>query len=170
MTSCQLHALRAARDAGIKVPQEALDKGVGFVLSCQDDDSGGFRYQPFAGPPGFARTAAGVSAVQRAGLPNVDPLAKSLDYLRAKKPGAARIEAEIQIHYYYGYYYATQALARAGGKDWKDWYGAMRDELLDSRIREEGYWFNGQICPHYCTAMALLILQSPDSRLPSAKR
>ncbi len=169
-TACQLHALRAARDAGVEVPKEALDKGVAYVLSCQDPGGGGgFRYQPFTGPPGFPRTAAGVSAIQCAGLPKEDELAKSVGYLRAKKPGAARIEPEIQIHYYYGYYYATQALARAGGKDWKDWYGAMRDELLRAR-KQDGSWDNLQICPHYCTAMALLILQSPDSRLPSVKR
>src|SRR5207237_6421335 len=63
VTICQIMALRAARNAGIAVPKSCADKCTEYVKKCQDPFSGGFRYQAFAGPPGFARTAAGVVAL-----------------------------------------------------------------------------------------------------------
>ena len=57
----------------------------------------------------------------------------------------------------------------AGGNYWQQWYPAIRDELLRSR-QQDGSWFNGQICPHYCTAMALIILQIPNNYLPILQR
>ena len=33
-------------------------------------------------------------------------------------------------HYFYGHYYAAQAMFLAGGKYWAQWYPAIRDELI----------------------------------------
>jgi hypothetical protein len=170
-TAVQVHALRAARDAGIEVPAAALEKARRYVLSCQDlKGDGGFRYMPQGGPTGFARTAAAVSSLNRAGMVKGDELEKGLNYLRLKRPTGKPAIVE-QMHYYYGHYYATQALRRAGGKEWPDWYAAVRDELLRPQgdRQADGSWNDGRICPHYCTAMALLILQSPGPR-PGLKR
>jgi hypothetical protein len=67
--------------------------------------------------------------------------------------------------YYYGLYYAAQAMWTAGGKYWKEWYPAIRDELLTNRRPHEGVW-DDRICPHYGTAMACIILQIPNNYLP----
>jgi hypothetical protein len=165
LTACQLHALCAARDAGIEVPREALDRGRHYILSCQDlRGDGGFRYMRQGGPTGFARTAAAVSALNRAGMGNRDELEKGLKYLRSKKPNG-KPDVAMQIHYYYGYYYAAQAFRQAAARDWPDWYAAIRDKLLRPQgdRRDDGSWNDKRICPHYCTAMAVLILQSPGS-------
>ena len=77
---------------------------------------------------------------------------------------------EVQIHYFYGHYYAAKAMWYAGDQEWQKWYPGIRDELMRSRNAADGSWFNGQIGPHYCTAMALIILQMPHSYLPSLKR
>jgi hypothetical protein len=68
------------------------------------------------------------------------------------------------MHYYYGHYYAVQAMWTAGGEFWKEWYPLVRDELL-SRQRVDGSW-EDQICYHYATAMACIILQIPNNYLP----
>ncbi|MDW8261804.1 MAG: terpene cyclase/mutase family protein, partial [Phycisphaerales bacterium] len=49
VTICQVMALRAARDAGIKVEKEVIDKAVDYVRRCQNAD-GGFSYM--LGPSG----------------------------------------------------------------------------------------------------------------------
>ncbi len=178
VTICQIMALRAARNAGVTVPKAVADKCIDYVKSCQDlrgsNPTGGFRYQPGGGPPGFARTAAGLVALYSAGMYKGPEIDQGLSYLMRFKPGGGAGgffgNAEVQIHYYYGHYYAAQAMWIAGGTYWQQWYPAIRDELLGSRNRNDGSWFNGQICPHYCTAMALIILQIPNNYLPILQR
>ena len=71
VTICQIMALRAARNAGVTVPKEKVDKCVKYVMNCQDRRDGYFRYQTGggggAGSEAFARTAAGVVALYSAG-------------------------------------------------------------------------------------------------------
>src|SRR5439155_13350061 len=82
VTICQIMALRAARNAGFAVPKSVADKCIQYVKDCQDlHQSGGFRYQKFGGPPGFARTAAGVVALNSAGVYEGESVQKGLDYL-----------------------------------------------------------------------------------------
>jgi hypothetical protein len=183
VTICQIMALRAARNAGITVPKSVVDNCLKYVRECQDLGTGGFRYQRFVGPPGFARTAAGVVALNSAGkyLENKDAdgeaVQKGLDYLKQFQPGNNRgrfDNTETRIHYFYGHYYAAQAMWLAGGNHWKTWYPAIRNDLVSkagSNFRQEdGSWSDRQFCPHYCTAMALIILQIPNNYLPIMQR
>jgi prenyltransferase beta subunit len=178
VTICQIMALRAARNAGIAVPRSTADRCIAYVRSCQDRNSGGFRYQAgFGGGPGFARTAAGVVALNSAGIyretPNDGQLVQAgLDYLMRSMPGrggGGMFNAEMQFHYFYGHYYAVQAMWLAGGDYWRRWYPAIRDELLRDR-RPDGFWQQGTMCIHYNTAMALIILQVPNNYLPILQR
>ena len=178
VTICQIMALRAARNAGITVPKKVADDCIKYVKRCQDlNASGGFRYQPHGGPAGFARSAAGLVALYSAGVYEGPEVEKGLNYLmREFLPGRQRGgflgNAEVQIHYFYGHYYAAQAMWIAGGNYWQQWYPAIRDELLNTgwRNRADGSWDNRQICPHYSTAMALIILQIPNNYLPILQR
>ncbi|NDE64156.1 MAG: prenyltransferase, partial [Chlamydiae bacterium] len=45
-----------------------------------------------------------------------------------------------------------------------DWFPYIRDELI-TRQRPDGSWFD-QVCGHYATAMACLVLQTPNNYLP----
>src|SRR5258706_13043012 len=63
VTITEIMALRAARDAGIKVEKEVVDKAIGYVKKCQCGD-GGFSYVAGQGSgSGFARSAAGVATL-----------------------------------------------------------------------------------------------------------
>ncbi len=57
----------------------------------------------------------------------------------------------------------------AGGDYWKEWYPAVRDELLREQ-REDGSWRDGEVCDEYGTAMACLVLQTPMNYLPIFQR
>ena len=69
VTICQIMALRAARDAGLKVEKTVIDKAVQYVRNCQNED-GGFSYianRGGGGGSGFARSAAGFIATRTSG-------------------------------------------------------------------------------------------------------
>ena len=165
VTICQIMALRAARNAGIFVPRNTVDKCIEYVRRSQNVD-GGFRYMLRAsGPSGFPRSAAGVVALYSAGVYEGEDLERGLAYLMAYLPGRP---TRRESHYFYGQYYAVQAMYQAGGEYWEKWYPAIRDELI-ARARNDGSWADS-ICPEYGTAMACIILQVPNNYLPIFQR
>src|SRR5262249_46612558 len=137
--------------------------------------SGGFRYQPGGGPTGFARTAAGVVALYSAGLYEGQEVKKGLDYLMGSKPGGGgnnqggALFGEYETHYYYRHYYAPQAICIAGAREWGEWSPAGGESFLPRRNRD-GYWDDRRFDRHYCTAMALIVLQIPNNYLPILQR
>jgi hypothetical protein len=165
VTICQVMALRAARNAGLFVPNEVIDRCIDYVKRCQNPD-GGFSYQLPNDESKFPRTAAGIVALNSAGIYEGDEIHKALDYLMKQLPGNKNVPVE--NHFFYGHYYAVQAMWHAGGEYWRRWYPAIRDVLL-ARQRSDGAWFD-QICPEYGTAMACLILQMPNNFLPIFQR
>lgn len=163
VTICQVMALRAARDAGIKVEKEVVDKAIEYCRRCQNPD-GGFNYMAGQGPggSGFPRSAAGVAALYYAGVFEGKEIENGLAYLAKFTPGKGAGGAE--GHYFYGHYYAVQANFLAGGDYWAKWYPAIRDELCQ-RQGENGAW-SGDFSEDYATSMALIILQMPNRYLP----
>ena len=88
---------------------------------------------------------------------------KGLEYLTGFMPQVNEFNRE--SHYFYGHYYAVQAMWHAGGEHWSRWYPAIRDELLHRQSASAGFWPDS-ICNEYGTAMALIILQMPNNYLP----
>jgi hypothetical protein len=165
VTICQINALRAARNAGLYVPKETVAACINYVKQSQNPD-GGFRYMLQGGASAFPRSAAGVVALQSAGEYDSKEIREGIAYLR-------QYTREIKhgsrySHYFYGHYYAAQAMWIRGGDDWLEWYPAIRDELLH-RQSLSGYWTDS-ICNEYGTAMALIILQIPNNFLPIFQR
>lgn len=165
VTICQVMALRAARDAGIKVEKEVIDKSIKYVRRCQNPD-GGFSYMASQGGGGgsaYPRSAAGVAALYYAGVFEGDDIERGLRYLKQFTPSKGGPQPN-QGHYFYGYYYGTQAMFLAGGDYWAEFYPAIRDQLIKSQL-SDGQW-NGDFSEDYATAMALIILQMPNRYLP----
>ncbi len=162
VTICQIMALRSARDAGIKTDAGVMDQALAYVKRCQNSDGGiqlpgdGRRERvcPDGRGDGVAllrRDVSGQRGDARAGLSiAVCPRQNEMDE---------------QGHFFYGQYYAVQAMFLAGGKYWQDWYPAIRDLLIAQQNQASGDW-EGEVDPDYCTAMALIILQMPNRYLP----
>jgi hypothetical protein len=55
-----------------------------------------------------------------------------------------------------------------GGEDWLQWYPVIRDELIQ-RQQAQGSW-SDSFGSEYGTAMALIILQTPNNYLPIFQR
>jgi len=127
VTICQINALRAARNAGLFVPKETVAACIRYVKLSQNAD-GGFRYMLQGGASAFPRSAAGLVALQSAGEYDTKEITSGIAYLKQYMP-------EIKLgnrysHYFYGHYYAAQAMWIQGGDDWNLWYPAIRDELV----------------------------------------
>ena len=80
VTVCQIMALRAARNAGLFVPNETIDRSVDYVKRSQNAD-GGFMYMIQGGESAFPRSAAAVAALYSAGIYKGPEITKGLDYL-----------------------------------------------------------------------------------------
>ncbi|MHC5113107.1 MAG: prenyltransferase/squalene oxidase repeat-containing protein [Planctomycetota bacterium] len=162
VTICQIMALRSARNAGIKVPKQTIVRAVQYVRECQNAD-GGFRYMKQTGGSAWPRTAAGVASLFYAGIYEDDSIDKGLQYLlRNARPNRV---ATGQAHYYYGHYYAVQAMYLAGGEYWSEWWPAVREELT-SKQASNGGWLDHYAGGAYSTAMSLIVLQMPKRYLP----
>lgn len=162
VTICQVMALRSARNAGVEVKREVIDEAVEYVRQCQNSD-GGFKYQLETGSSAWPRSAAGVASLFYAGIYEDQAIDRGLGYLHmVAKPGDSRAS---RAHYFYGHYYAVQAMYLAGGEDWDSWWPAIRDELIQTQL-DDGSWEDRTVGSAYATAMGLIILQMPKRYLP----
>lgn len=167
VTVCQAMALRAARNAGIAVPKETIDRCVEYIEQSQNAD-GGFRYRLLeAAESKFPRSAAALVALFTSGVHEGPVIERGLDYLMEFVPGD--VQSRNQEYYFYGQYYAAQAVWHAGGDQWRIWYPQVRDELIELQLRE-GRWSDPWIGDEYATAMALIVLQIPNGYLPIFER
>jgi len=161
VTICQVMALRSARNAGLSVPKETIDRAIAYVRQCQNPGDGGFKYMLNSGGSAFPRSAAGVAALYYAGVYEDDALNKGIKYLEM---GAKNVAYRTGGHYFYGHYYATQAMFLAGGEHWEKWFPLIREQLVTRQL-EDGSWASGH-GESYGTSMSLLILQIPNRLLP----
>ncbi|MEC9094763.1 MAG: prenyltransferase/squalene oxidase repeat-containing protein [Planctomycetota bacterium] len=161
ITICQIMALRAARDAGVNVPDETRKKCIDYVKKSQAAD-GGFRYTLGGGHTSFPLTAAGVVSLYSAGIYEGEAVQKALKYINRHRPGSG--SSFSSSYFYYAHYYAVQAMWHAGGENWKKWYPAIRDHLLKQQ-QGDGSWSDSH-GSEFATAMACIILQIPYNYLP----
>jgi hypothetical protein len=164
VTVSTLQALRAARNVGVSVPHDTIHKATKYVADCWTPR--GFCYQSARAfgvndtRVSFALTACGAVSMFSAGF-----------YDTRETRGAVRVLPQWKhtliprkLHYYYGHYYAAQAMYLAGGEHWAAYYPAVKDEILRMQY-EDGHW-EDDVGKTYATAMALVILQIPCEQLP----
>ena len=165
VTTCQLMALYSARQAGVAVPREIIERGLDFLRRCQNAD-GGFRYRLIDPPESlFPRSAAAVATLHAAGLHDDEAVVRGREYLANHSAIRSNSSPHQAEYYYYGRFYATHAAWQAGGAAWDRWYPTVRDEF-EQRQSSPGNWDDPNIGHEYATAMALLVLQTPYAGLP----
>ncbi len=187
---CQVLALRAARNIGIRVPKSTIDRAAKYVVdsaikedrrqsfrtSLYTDEVGSFHYQRGrSSRSSFPLTAAGVTALHGVGIYSDDSIRRGLDYLRS---GLRTFNQHYgnggHYFFWYGHYYGVQAMYTAGNayqvNYWEPYFEEVRAELL--RIRNpDGSWPNRTgPGPAFGTAMAVLILEIPYRYLPIFQR
>jgi len=183
VTVTQVQALRAARNAGIDVPTEAIKRSVAYLDQCTNGQ-GGVIYSYGGGGGGEGRPALTAAAIS-CGFSSGDydsPLVKKWfkfckDHLGAAGGGRSG-------HDEYTQYYWSQANYILG----EEGYGKLfpesdvKDRLTWSSYRKstfdylqrtqgaDGSWSGGQVGPIYITAVHLAIMQLDNATLPIYQR
>ena len=80
----------------------------------------------------FPRSAAGVVALQSAGEYDSKEVRDGIAYLR--QFGRGMRPGRRNHHFFYGQYYAAQAMWLQGGSAWTEWYTSIRDDLIEPSI------------------------------------
>ena len=194
ITVCQLNALRAARNVGIRVPRSTIDRAVDYIADSYVDDDrdrfsfndyyrlgrGSFKYQATRHTrSSFALTAAGLAALHNAGIDGLTvqtragdiDLRHSIEFLRDSY-GNVTVDTRYFMHYFYwyGHYYATQALYVIGGDAWSWYYPRLRDEILEHQAPDGSLPCTRGPGEAFSTAVAAVILSLPYGYLPIFQR
>jgi len=177
VTICQVMALRAANNVGIggKATEDAIRKAIAYVRRCANPD-GSFNYMisgggwGTSGPEGVPRAAAGAMSLIGAGIHETsDPqLGPALRFLN--KQVVAHLKGQGD-YYWYGQYYASQALFHSPNVEEWDRYWKEAWPIIARKQGRDGLWTEGEgPGPAYATSMALIILQIPNQYLPIFQR
>ncbi len=166
VTVCQVQALRSARNVGIFVPKDTIDRAIEYVKKSWDPTTGGFYYQMPPSRVSFQLAAAGVTALYGAGYYEGPEIDAGLRFMLREWPPYFR--APQTFDFYYGHYYGIQAAFQRGGSYFAEWHRRITDELLQLQ-RSDGAWVD-LVGVNYATAMATLILQIPYQYLPIFER
>ena len=183
---CQVLALRAARNIGIRVPKSTVDRAARYVVDSaisEEDLShntrlsrhskiGTFHYQPESNSrSSFALTSAGVTALNGLGIYSDEAIQNGLEYLRTNMRSFNDKYAKGGHYFFwYGHYYGVQAMYTAGSPYWEPYFVSVRDMLIKMQL-EDGS-FPNRVGPGkpLGTAMAVLILEIPYRYLPIFQR
>lgn len=168
VTVTQIQALRAARNAGIKVPKSTIARACEYIAKCANED-GGISYSLMSrGSSRPAISAAAVATLYNAGQYENPVALKALAYLKKLLKGSNSATV-FQGHRFYALLYISQAMFFSSDEDWREFYPKHRDELIKQQ-NPDGSW-QGDFAGHiYGTAIALLVLQLPYQYLPILQR
>lgn len=165
VTAMVFVSLASAREAGVLVPNETIERLTNYLRDqAFDENRGGFGYQG----PGYtiACTAGGVYAAQLAGNRDTEWVQAALNTLENEPKMFSRKD---NGHFYYSHYYAMQAMVQAGDERYAKWYPQIRDALIDLQ-NPDGSWVEKEVDYPHKTPMAIIILATPNRYIPVYQR
>ncbi len=186
VTVTQLQALRAARNAGIPVPKENIDKAIRYLEACTTP-RGGIIYS-YASSNGIAQagaerpplTAAAVTCSFSAGQYSSELAKKWIKFCKDNIPVAKGRQPHDE---YQNYYFAQmvyilgddrygQLFPNEDKSQWLTWskYRQVMFPYLLEQQTSDGSWTSGHIGPVYTTSIHLAILQLEKGILPLYQR
>jgi len=165
----QVQGLRAARNAGIPVSKEVIDRAHAYIEKCLTPE-GGIQYS--IKRSGGARppiTAAAIASLFSAGEYEGDMVQKMLEYCsQTVWPGGGGLNTNFG-HWHYAHYYFAQVMYRRGDDEWNKYIGEIGPRLVRSQSAD-GSWKEGSVGPVYTTAINATILQLDNGYLPIYQR
>jgi len=156
----QVVALFAARNAGLYVPDAAIQSAVNYYKSCQGSDGGIGYTSPTGGSA--PRNAIAVLIGALAHEQQSDFFRGAWRWLRQAG------DTGFSSYYFYYLYYASQAYFRADMHAWRRW-NEQTAQILASSQNQQGGW-DGPHGSAFCTSAALLTLALNYRYLPIYER
>lgn len=148
VAGCQIVALLAARNAGVSIPDAAIEKGLKYMASCRSSN-GSYGYTSRGGGK-VTLTAVGSLCLALSKNKDDESYSKSLEYLKNN------LEYRDRHYPYYLQYYMSQALFQADEEVWQTW-NANNIRLLSVSQAPDGSW-PGSKGQTFSTAGSLLSL------------
>lgn len=140
VTGWALMGLQSARQGGIEVPKETLQRISGYLDSVANDNGATYAYQQ-GFPPTPSMTAEGLLCRQFLGWDHYDPRLEQGVRLLLQKENLPTWEERKRDAYYW--YYATQVMHHMGGDFWRTWNDAMKATLVEHQVtsgKDAGSW------------------------------
>jgi hypothetical protein len=159
-----LMGLLAARNAGIEVPDNVIDRAIGYYRSCTSAESGMVAYTGGIGGFGESMNRSSVATL-------VYAVAKRKDlkeYEATLQHITTRLEHQEGSYPFYFRYYMAQALFQGDFEAWTKWKRENGQYLRE--IQQDDGSFAASHGPAYGTAMALLSLALDFRFLPIYER
>jgi uncharacterized protein YfaS (alpha-2-macroglobulin family) len=166
VTAMVFVSLASARQAGILVPTETINRVVGYLRDqVWNEKTGAFGYMGKDGGT-LPCTGGGAYAAQLCGMRDTDWVQAAIRYLE-NNPKVFNPKEVSNFHY--AHYYAMQAMVQAGDEHYAKWYPKIRDALIPMQ-QPDGSWTEGTAekpdpFPHK-TPMAIIILGTPHRYIP----
>ncbi|MEI6367842.1 MAG: prenyltransferase/squalene oxidase repeat-containing protein [Planctomycetota bacterium] len=163
-----LMGLLAARNAGIEVPIETIDKAIGYYQSMTGPN-GQIGYSGQAGGGSDAVTSIGVLVYSIAGRKDLPQFKQAIAYLRN---AAGNPRGRDQNYPSYTRYYRSQALFQADVDTWVQWNDGLIKEIKASQAKDGSIvWPGGAgFGPAVETSLTLLSLALNYRFLPIYER
>jgi squalene cyclase len=171
----QLMVLRSAKNAGLEIPAQAIERAVAYLRQSFSTTGGrrggtglgGFSYQ-VGQTPDFSMTSAGMLAMVLAGQYDAPEVTAAANYLLANPPTPEN------RWYFYGLYYYAQAMFQRGG-EYATEARRLTETLLLSQQLQDGSWQGLQGQEYgtgkiYSTSLAILSLAVKFHYLPIYQR
>lgn len=177
VTVTLLQALRAAKEAGVRVDAAVINGAVNYLRDSQksrpeDRDSpdfGAFRYRIGDEKVSFALTAAAVSSLNQTGDYDSKNVDLGIAYMRAKDP-LTTLTSKVSNWPWYERLYATQAYFQYRElKHFRQWYPRLVEVAANIQQKDGGF-DDSEFGDIYATATAALTLAVPFGYLPTFQR
>ncbi|MCL2745441.1 MAG: terpene cyclase/mutase family protein, partial [Planctomycetaceae bacterium] len=163
-TITQVQALRGARNAGIPVPAEIIEKAIGYIHKCSiNKGAGGVQYNIHGGGGRPPISAAAIACLFNAGEYDDTFVPNLLKYCDKTLGNLA--SREDYGHWHYAHYYYAQVKYRQAGEEWEKYRDVLYKRLV-SEASPDGSWGQGYIGKVYTTSINLTILQLERAALP----
>lgn len=158
-----LMGILGARNAGIEVPNEAIDKALNFFQTCTMR-GGGVSYMPSSSHGDGITRSAIATLVYAIGKRKDTPEYKStVEFIKR------RADYNVGSHYmFYTLYYMAQALFQSDFEAWQSWNQRTIERL--QRMQQQDGSFNSSHGKAYGTGMAVLTLALNYRLLPIYER
>ena len=174
VTITLVQALRAARNAGIKVDVRVIRKAENYVHRLQRRD-GSFRYMLGSERPStMGLTAAAIATLNMTGIYDDPAIARGLAWLKSQerfRQARRRFMGEAGFPFpFYERLYLAQAYWQSRSlAHWKTWFAREKAYILKLQ-RTNGSWASKKYGAVYATAVNCLVLQMPYNYLPIFQR
>lgn len=160
LSGAQMVGLLAARNAGVRVPDEVIEKGLKYYRSCQDEK----------GSIGYSGKGSGITTTAIGLL--VFTLARQKDSA-SWKSAAGSFKQNMAGHSSYPFYheyYSSQAAFHVDEETWQAWNSANITRMLRMQDPTTGGWNSAGTGNCFATAGALLSIALNYRYLPIYER